>query len=84
MACKLRRSAEGISTNGALEGLLLSVSALVCHELCRAGKMTITHIARKQRISKHALLILSRVVHFEVTLLALVVTEDNVALQTLQ
>lgn len=56
----------------------------MCHELCGAVKMSITHIACEQCISEHALLVLSGVVHFEVTLLAFVIAEDDVALQTLQ
>lgn len=60
------------------------MSALMRHELRRTGEMSITHIAREQRITKNALFILRGVVHFKVALLALVVTEDDVALQALQ
>lgn len=54
------------------------------HEFCRVGEVAVTDIASKKGISQYAMFIFCRVAQLEMTLFALVVTEDYVALHALQ
>lgn len=84
MARELRGLAEGLATDGTLEGLLLYVGFLMGHELGGVGEVAVANITGEKGVSQDALLILCRVARLQVALFALMIAEDYVALNTLQ
>ena len=54
------------------------------HELGGVCEVAVTNVAGKERIPQYALLIFCWVAQLQVTLFALVITEDYVALDALQ
>lgn len=81
---ELGRLLESLVADGTREGFLLNVSFLVGHELGGVGEVAVTNITGKQGVLQDALFVFCRVVQLQVTLLALVVAKDNVALNALQ
>ena len=75
---------EGQSTDRTLEGFLLCVGFLMGHELCGVCELAVTYITGKKGIPQYALFILCWVARLQVTLFALVITEDYVAFDALQ
>lgn len=84
MAGELRRLAEGLAADGTLEGLPFDVGFLVGHELGGVGEVAVANITGEKGVPQDALLILRRVARLQVALLALVIAEDDVALNALQ
>lgn len=75
---------EGLIAHGTLEGFLLSVGLLVGHEVRGVGKMAVTHVTCKKGVFQVALFIFYWVFQLHVAVFALVVTEDDVALDAVQ
>lgn len=84
MAGELRRLAEGLATDGALEGLLLYMGFLMRHELGGVCEVAVANITGEKGVSQDALLVLCRVARLQVALFALMIAEDYVALNALQ
>lgn len=57
---------------------------LVDHELRRVGELAITYVTGEEGVAQYALFIFCWVVQLQVTHLALVIAEDDVALEALQ
>ena len=84
MRGELRWFVEGLAADWTLKGVLLCVGFLVGHKLCGVREVAVADIASKKGISQYAMFIFCWVAQLEMTLFALVVTEDYVALHTLQ
>lgn len=84
VARELRRLVEGLAADGTLEGLLFDVSLLVGHELGGVGEVAVANITGEKGVSQDALLVLCRVARLQVALFALMIAEDDVALDALQ
>lgn len=84
MNSELRRLVEGLIADWTLERFLLCVGFLVDHELRGVRKVAVADVTGEKGIPQYALFILCWVAQLEVTLFALMIAEDYMALHALQ